>query len=214
MTDSPAAARSHRARRGEGERLRVEVMDAAEELLLEHGSTDAVPMRAIAKKVGVTPPAIYLHFADKHELFFAVCDRRFAIFNQQVVTALEQAGPDASPVEQLYVLGRAYIDWGLANPAHYATLFGGLIALPDGVDPMTLQGRQSLNALIGVIEHGMEQGVFAVDDAQTAALTLWAAAHGIVELATVKQDFVPDIDVRSRVDDVLGLVVRSLLAPA
>lgn len=187
-------------------------MNAAESLLLEHGTTDAVSMRAIAKQVGVTPPAIYLHFDTKEELFLAVCDRRFGLFTEGVVRALEAAGPEASPVEQLYALGRAYIDWGLSNPEHYAALFGGVIALPEGVDPMQLQGRRSLDALVGVIQRGMDEGVFSVDDAQTAALMLWATAHGIVELATVKQDFVPDIDVRGRVDAVLGLVVRSLLA--
>ncbi|MFA9446582.1 TetR/AcrR family transcriptional regulator [Egicoccus sp. AB-alg6-2] len=211
MTDSPAAARPHRARRGEGERLRVEVMDAAESLLLQHGRPDAVSMRAIAKKVGVTPPAIYLHFDTKEELFFAVCDRRFNAFTEAVVAALTEAGPDATAIEQLYLLGHAYIDWGLANPEHYAILFGGAISIPEGVDPMQLQGRQSLDALLGVISRGIEDGVFAVDDPQTAALMLWSTVHGFVELATFKQEYVPDIDVRSRKTAVLDQVLHALL---
>ncbi|HSK23774.1 MAG TPA: TetR/AcrR family transcriptional regulator [Egicoccus sp.] len=212
MTDSPAAARPHRARRGVGERLRGEVMDAAEALLLEHGSQEAVSMRAIAKTVGVTPPAIYLHFDTKEELFFAVCDRRFNAFTEAVVRALEDAGPDASPIDQLYVLGRAYVNWGLANPEHYAILFGGAITLPEDVDPMQLQGRQSLEALLAVLRRGKAEGAFTFDDEYTAALTMWAAVHGFVELATFKQDFVPDIDVRSRLDAMLDLLLGALLA--
>jgi len=66
-----------RARRGDGPLLREEIIAAAERLLLERGSEEAVSMRAIADAVGVTPPSIYLHFADKEELFVAVCDARF-----------------------------------------------------------------------------------------------------------------------------------------
>jgi AcrR family transcriptional regulator len=34
-----------------------------------------VSIRAVAEAVGVTPPSIYLHFADKNELIFAICER-------------------------------------------------------------------------------------------------------------------------------------------
>ena len=54
-TGAPARPRS---RKGEGDRLRVEILDAAEALLLEKGSPDHVSMRAIADQVGVSPPAI------------------------------------------------------------------------------------------------------------------------------------------------------------
>ena len=64
----PTASRRTRARRGEGERLREEILDAAERLLIETGNRDAVSIRAVAEAVGVTPPSIYLHFADKTEL--------------------------------------------------------------------------------------------------------------------------------------------------
>jgi AcrR family transcriptional regulator len=66
---TPAASR-RRARKGEGELLREEILDAAEALLIEKGHPDAVSIRAVAARVGVSPPAIYLHFADKDELFY------------------------------------------------------------------------------------------------------------------------------------------------
>ena len=66
-----------RARRGEGERLREEILDVAEDLLVSTGDENAVSIRAIAQRVGVTPPSIYLHFADKESLLWAVCEREF-----------------------------------------------------------------------------------------------------------------------------------------
>jgi AcrR family transcriptional regulator len=65
MADTGARVqRRRRARRGEGEKLREEILEAAERLLLQTGSEEMVQVRAVAEAVGVTPPSIYLHFAD------------------------------------------------------------------------------------------------------------------------------------------------------
>ena len=77
-----------RARRGDGERLRAEILAATERLLIQTGDQEAVSIRAIADAVGVTPPSIYLHFADKTELLFAVCEKHFEVLDRQ----LEDAG--------------------------------------------------------------------------------------------------------------------------
>ena len=51
-------ARRSRARRGEGARLREDILAAAEELLLSSGDAGSLSIRAIANAVGVTPPSI------------------------------------------------------------------------------------------------------------------------------------------------------------
>ena len=58
-----------RAPRGSGDQLRDEILDATTELLMETGHAKAVSIRSVAQRVGVTPPSIYLHFADKETLF-------------------------------------------------------------------------------------------------------------------------------------------------
>ncbi len=47
------------------------------DLLTETGSEDAVSIRAVAQRVGVSAPSIYLHFADKRALIDAVCEEVF-----------------------------------------------------------------------------------------------------------------------------------------
>ena len=64
-----------RSPRGSGDRLAGEIVDAAIELLIDAGDDSAVSIRSIAARVGVTPPSIYLHFADKQELLDAVWSR-------------------------------------------------------------------------------------------------------------------------------------------
>src|SRR2546430_11150526 len=79
--------RRGRARRGEGELLRGEILDAADELLRATGSEAAVSIDAVAKAVGCTPPAIYLHFADKRSLIREVCERHFGVFRETLNAA-------------------------------------------------------------------------------------------------------------------------------
>ena len=73
-----------RAPRGSGEQLREEILDAATELLLETGHAKAVSIRSVAQRVGVTPPSIYLHFADKDTLLDAVCARYFEKLDEEM----------------------------------------------------------------------------------------------------------------------------------
>ena len=103
----PTAARRVRARRGEGDRLRDEILTAARDLLAETGSEDAVSLRAVAARVGVSTPSIYLHFADKQALLDAVCAQVFAALDEQLEAAAESA---ASPFEALRLAGMAYVD--------------------------------------------------------------------------------------------------------
>ena len=66
--------RRRRAPRGSGDQLREEILDATTELLLKTGEAKAVSIRAVSQLVGVTPPSIYLHFADKDALLEGVLD--------------------------------------------------------------------------------------------------------------------------------------------
>src|SRR5918911_1285314 len=89
------------ARRGEGDRLRREILDAAIALIADRGD-EAVSMRAIARAVGVTPPAVYLHFADKRELMFAVLEHVFADLARALAAA-----DGGDPLERVHGLVRA-----------------------------------------------------------------------------------------------------------
>ena len=64
--------------------MRDEILDATTELLLETGQAKAVSIRSVAQRVGVTPPSIYLHFADKDALLDAVCARYFEKLDKEM----------------------------------------------------------------------------------------------------------------------------------
>ncbi len=178
MTDVTGTEARPRARKGEGDLLRQEILDGAEQLLVEKGDADAVSMRAIAKAVGVTPPSLYLHFADKDELLFHVCTRRYEEFDAVLGAASSGA---ANAADALLRMGRAYVAHGLANPVAYLVLFGVKSdVVPEGIAEEDLPGMQAFFRLVGVIEQGVTAGDFAADDPVAAAIGVWATMHGLV----------------------------------
>jgi AcrR family transcriptional regulator len=184
--------RRTRARRGEGERLREEILNAAADLLAETGDEQAVSIRAIADAVGVTPPSIYLHFADKDSLLQAVCDARFAELDAVISTAAQGAD---DPVEALTQTAQAYVRFGLENPEHYRLLFMDRpngVQMPDG-DPREANGFRHV---VHLVQDCIDRGVFRPMDPFLGAITLWAAVHGITSLLISKREFPwPDLDV-------------------
>ncbi|MDP3984180.1 MAG: TetR/AcrR family transcriptional regulator [Acidimicrobiia bacterium] len=176
----------HRARKGEGALLREEILDVTEDLLYRHGSMDAVSIRAIASRVGVTPPALYLHFEDKDQLFYAVCHRGFDRFAAHLAPVLASSG---SAVERIRRLGEEYVRFGLENRQQYPILFGAhKVPIPEeqiADDP----GLRILEGLVALVEEAQASGDLRADiAAATVAALLWASVHGLVELLLLTND--------------------------
>jgi AcrR family transcriptional regulator len=207
---SPATRRA-RARRGEGERLREEILAAAERLLIETGDEGAVSIRAIAEAAGVTPPSIYLHFADKTDLLGAVCEARFQEFDRYLEAA---AAGFEDPLDALWARGRAYVRFGLDHPEHYRILF---MTRPgpraERQDPSGLPGLTAFSHLVEEVAACMEARALAPGDPFLVATGLWTAMHGITSLLIARPDFPwPDLD--QLLGHVLGVQSRGLRAGA
>ncbi len=177
--ETAPSSRRTRARRGEGERLREDILAAAERLLIETGDGDAVSIRAVANAVGVTPPSIYLHFADKTEMLFEVCQVHWHRFDDALASATEGIN---DPVAALRACGRAYVEFGLANPEHYRILFMSKpTELPSGVDMGELLLEAGFARLMGFVSEAVEQGRL-VGDPAFIVFQAWSMVHGLTSL--------------------------------
>lgn len=193
-----------RSRRGEGDKLRGEILDAAEHLLVELGDENAVSVRAVADAVGRTPPAIYMHFADKDELIMQVCARRFVELDRHV----EEAGARSDdPLESLRLRGEAYIRFGLAHPEHYKVLM--MTSKLDTVElTPDLPGMTTFQHLVDAVQRCIDAEVFEGDhDALQIALALWSSVHGITALLTTFPKFESMAGGRDRVEEVIQLLL-------
>src|SRR5436305_347470 len=189
MTSAPAQRPRARARRGQGERLREEILEATERLLIRTGDQGAVSIRAIAEAAGVTPPSIYLHFGDKDELLAAVCAVRFAELDRCMS---EAAAREDDPLDAVRARGRAYVQFGLENPEHYRILFMTRPAASAGdspVDPEPLPGLGAFGHLVDDVVRALEAGSLAAAHPFLVATGLWTGMHGITSLLIARPDF-------------------------
>lgn len=198
-TRQEASPRRTRARRGEGEKLREQILDVASRLLVETGDEDAVSIRAVAEAVGVTPPSIYLHFADKTELIFAICERYFDELDRMSEAA---AGASDDAIESMILRGRAYIRFGLENPEPYRVIFMRKptdTPLPWQYEKIVTSSAfgHLVQAVTAAIASGRLEG-----DPMLVSISLWASVHGITSLLISKPGFPwPEID--AMIDEVL-----------
>jgi AcrR family transcriptional regulator len=206
----PAPPRRSRARRGEGDRLREEILAAAERLLIETNDEGALSIRAIAAAVGVTPPSIYLHFADRNDLLFAVIERH----SVQLETAVNGAAEGvADPIERLHRRGRAYLRYGTDHPEHYRIL---MMSRPDITPTRFIDERMvdtaALSPVVDDLREAMDAGLIPEQDPLRVAMILWMMMHGIVSLLISKPDF-PFPDPEESFETAYQLLLAGLVQP-
>lgn len=204
-----AGALRGRARKGDGDLLREEILLATERLLLETGSEEAVSIRAVARAVGVTAPSIYRHFEDKAHLLFEVCARQFDLLDESIERAV--AGI-ADPLLALRARGKAYVRFGIEHPEHYRIMFmGPAYATPNQWSDLLETG--SFAHLIEGIEAAIDAGALRpTGDAFTTALHVWADIHGLTSLL-VARPTMPWPDLEGFIDEHLELCTRAHVGP-
>lgn len=204
--------RRPRLPKGEGRQLRAEILEATEQMLLETGSSRAVSIRAVADAVGVTPPSIYRHFADKNELIFEVCARHFAALEDHIRRA--SAAP-TDPVDRLVAMGRAYIEFGMANPEPYRIMFMTRADLaPEQFRSEMLASSDSFAILMAAVQDCIDAGRFRPEytDAYRLSIGFWARVHGLTSLYVSKPDMDwPDIP--GFIDEYADMCLRGVVVP-
>ena len=205
--------RRPRARRGEGDRLRAEILAAAGRLLAERGDENAVSIRMIADAVGVTPPSIYLHFPDKDSLIDAVCEDRFRLFDEALEASCDGV---ADPLEALRARGHAYVRFALDNPEHYRVIFmtkhDREMTLDELVAPGedARAGARAFAHLVAAVVRAVSAGAIVSPSPVMTAIHLWSGFHGLVSLLISEPGF-PWPPVEALVDFLLDAQEQGLL---
>lgn len=195
--------------RGQGSRLRDELLDAASGLLLAGGRDTELTLRSVARSAGVAAPSVYQHFADLDELMLALvryhlADLAAAIDTALVNTTLADAG-DRPATGQLEVMARAYVRWGLDHPGPYTVVFEGKV-----LRHLTREQEAALLAGTDLFERlaALTAAATGTSDPQLVATALWTCLHGLVALRIAKPAYPwPPLD--EHVAAVLGPAWRS-----
>ena len=211
LADRP---RRVRARRGEGERLRDEILDAAEKLLVETEDADEVSIRAISQMVGVTAPSIYRHFEDKDALVVAACQRAYGRFDDYMEAAVADA-PDA--LHNLKGRALAYVRFALENPGQYRVLF-----MSSKTHSHTLGSEhqyafdpdrseiQALVHLVQAVQRAQDEGLLELHATpMEMAVMLWSIVHGMASLR-IAQPEMPWPEPEQQVDQMFHVMAFGL----
>ncbi|MFJ6096926.1 TetR/AcrR family transcriptional regulator [Williamsia muralis] len=173
--------RRRRSPRGSGEQLRAEILTAATELLLESGDESAVSIRAVANRVGVTPPSIYIHFADKDTLIDEVVAQYFTRLDE----VMRAAGAEHEDSwEAAHAQGMAYVRFAVENAELYRVATMKVCA--EGTDADAVLGQSAFVHFAETIERLMDEGFVDKGDPTPVVLELWTAAHGVAALMIAK----------------------------
>jgi len=176
MTQAPARKPNPR---GEGGKLRADILAAAAALIEETGSEQSVTLREVARRVGIAAPSIYEHFPSREAIVYAVVDDLFSQFRAAIQQA-HDSQPD--PPGRLRAGCEAYLRFADQRPGQYRVLFGRYQHLGDRPPGRTAAWAETFNQLAAALSDCASAGQAATDDPYGDAVTIWAALHGYATL--------------------------------
>ena len=156
-------------RAGEQSLTRNMIMDASRYLFTEKGY-QYVSMRQIAKELKCSHGAIYYHFKNKAELFYALVSDHFRKLDAKIK---EIVGKDMNNTEKLRQILLGFIEFGLTHQSHYEIMF---MIKDDEVRTFINQGPMKTYAFFA-------RQVASLSERRLSAREIWSiflSLHGFV----------------------------------
>lgn len=186
--------------------LQEAIKETAWKQIAEFGAP-ALSLRAIARELRITAPAIYNYFPDRDALVTALIIEAFTSFGDWQLEARDSI-PEADLPGRLKAIGLAYRHWAHTFPQRYQLIFGTPIPGYAGpIEKIFPSSARSLSALVSVVEalrlaEKLNVDIFPMvkpeykvsfemwrtygGDAHilslSVAMLIWARVHGIVSL--------------------------------
>ena len=186
--------------------LQEAIKEAAWKQITEYGAP-ALSLRAIARELKITAPAIYNYFPDRDALVTALIIDAYTSFGDSQLEARDSA-PIKDHKKRLFAIGMAYRTWAHTFPQRYQLIFGtpipGYQAPLEKVFPSSVR---SISALVSVVESLRADGRLGIDSfpkvkaeykvsfemwrtyggeadvlSLSVAMIIWSRVHGIVSL--------------------------------
>jgi AcrR family transcriptional regulator len=159
--------------------LRQALVDAALILIEEKGPTGFTLSEA-AKRAGVTPAAVYRHFAGREDLIAEAARQGYEIFADVMEYAYQSGQPSA--LAAFEATGRAYLAFARKYPGHYIAMFESGISVNHSPDLAAISSRAR-----AVLERAAEQLSEHIPPEKRPppamfSAHIWALSHGVVEL--------------------------------
>jgi AcrR family transcriptional regulator len=207
--------------------LQEAIKETAWKQIAEFGAP-ALSLRAIARELKITAPAIYNYFPRRDDLVTALIVDAFNSLGEAQAAAIANLPADKH-AERIAALGLAYREWAVTYPQRYHLIFGTPIPNYHAPEDVTLPAAASaLDSLIKVVQDAYSNGNLRTErlakmtpkmksmltawqkfvgsaDLEALYLTLvfWSRVHGLVMLEVTNQ-------IPSFIDDPAELFKREM----
>ena len=155
--------------------------------LAREGGPDAVVLREVTRRVGVSPNAAYRHFADRQALISAVSDAALAELATTIdahIAAIPPGNAEAVARAQLRAVGTGYVAFALDSPQLFRTAFSVPTDLGDAGAPARSgpSGLSPFTLLTTALDQFVSSGIMPLQRRLHGEFLAWSAVHGFAML--------------------------------
>ena len=158
--------------------LRDALVEAGVDVVRD-GGPEALSLRELARRVGVSHAATYRHFADREALVDVVAERALASLVAEVhhrLETIDESDPVTRARRRLVEIGVGYVAFAMTESGLFRLLFTAYPDAPDGKGDG--DGEDPYGMLNQALDDLAEVGYLAERDRAGADITCWAAVHG------------------------------------
>ena len=152
---------------------------AAARAQIERERASSLNLRALAREVGVTHPAVYRHFADKEALLEAVAEQGFDEIARTLEVAV--AGLHANREAKFFAIATAYIDFTLAHPELTHVMFSLIPVEARKQNPSLYAATKRAYAML------LRSVAEVEGEAKVNGMVIWSMIHGLAQLIIGRQ---------------------------
>jgi AcrR family transcriptional regulator len=159
--------------------LRQALVEAALELITEKGP-QGFTLSEAAKEAGVTPAAVYRHFAGRDDLIAEAARQGYEIFAALMEFAFNDGKPSA--LAAFEATGRAYLAFARKYPGHYQAMFESGLSLNAHPDLAVVAAKARAVLERSAVKLSEQLPPDKRPPASMFSAHIWALSHGVVEL--------------------------------
>jgi AcrR family transcriptional regulator len=159
--------------------LRQALVEAALELITEKGP-QGFTLSEAAKEAGVTPAAVYRHFAGRDQLIAEAARQGYDIFAALIEYAYNEGKPSA--LQAFEATGRAYLAFARKYPGHYQAMFESGLSMSAHPELATTAAKARSVMERAAVQLSQQLPPDKRPPASMFSAHIWALSHGVVEL--------------------------------
>jgi len=148
--------------------------------ILAQDGVQALSLRQVAKRAGVSHTAPYAHFADKQALIAAIAAEGYQKLYEQV--SMAAVGYPDDPRERLIETAWAYVQFALDAPDQFKITFSGVVEREQDYPEYVAQAKQNFALIVAVVADCQRAGALPPGDTDLLVVSLWASIHGLIHL--------------------------------